>query len=153
LEDGAKIQNEAESIQDIQAAQEDLERLRSERRKQPQKVLIEALPEHLRPTKLLPLNKQLADTVKMIAYRAETALVAILRRHLKKEEEARALIRELFISSADIEPNDSAGTRTIRIHRMTCPAHDTAIAMLLEELTRQNFCHPETKAKMIFALV
>lgn len=153
LEDGAKIQNDAESLQDIQTAQEELERLRGERRKQPQKVSIGELPEHQKPTKLLPLNKQLADTVKMIAYRAETALVAILRRHLKKEDEARALIRELFISSADIEPNDFARTLTIRIHRMTCPTHDTAIAMLLEELTNQNFCHPETKAKMIFTLV
>ncbi|MFZ2958940.1 MAG: putative transposase [Candidatus Ozemobacteraceae bacterium] len=153
LDDGAKLQNDAEFLQDIQTAQKDLERLRSERRKQPKKVLLESLPEHQKPTKLLPLNKQLTDTVKMIAYRAETALVAILRRHLNKEEEARALIRELFVSSADIEPNDSAGTLTIRVHRMTCPAHDTAIAMLLGELTKQNFCHPETKARMIFALV
>ena len=38
------------------------------------------------------LSKQLADTVKMIAYRAETAMVAMLRKHLNKEDEARALV-------------------------------------------------------------
>ena len=70
----------------------------------------------------------------MIAYRAETALVTLLRRHLNKEEDARALIRELFVSSADIEPDDQAKTLTIRIHRMACPAHDRAIASLLDEL-------------------
>jgi len=37
---------------------------------------------------LAPLNKILTDAVKMIAYRAETALVTILRRHLRKEDEA-----------------------------------------------------------------
>ena len=37
----------------------------------------------------------------MIAYRAETALVGLLRKHLANEAEARALIRELFVSSAD----------------------------------------------------
>jgi hypothetical protein len=42
----------------------------------------------------------LADTVKMIAYRAETALVGLIRKHLAKEDEARALIRELFVSHA-----------------------------------------------------
>jgi hypothetical protein len=116
-------------------------------------VTIDSLPENQRPTQLLPLNKQLADTVKMIAYRAETALVAILRRHLKNEDEARALVRELFVSSADIEPDTLAETLTIRIHRMASPSHDKAIAALLGELTEQEFCHPETNAKMIFALV
>jgi len=38
----------------------------------------------------------LADAVKMIAYRAETAMVVLLRRHLATEAEARALVRELI---------------------------------------------------------
>lgn len=153
LEDGTDIQKKAECVQDIQSAQDELDRLRDKRRKLARKVLIDSLPDDQRPTQLLPLNKKLADTVKMIAYRAETALVGILRRNLKKEDEARALVRELLVSSADIEPDDSAGTLTIRIHRMAIPAHDMAIASLLEELTEQNFCHPETGAKMIYELV
>ena len=114
---------------------------------------IDSLPEAERPTQLPPLNKMLCDTVKMVAYRAETAMVALLRRHLKKEDDARALIRELFVSSADIEPNALANTLTIKIHRMASPAHDRAIAALLEELTLQDFPHPETGARMTFTLV
>lgn len=147
------IQKKAEYLQDIQTAQLELDRLRCERRQTPRKVKLDELPEDQRPTQLMPLNKKLTDTVKMIAYRAETALVAILRRHLEKEEEARALIRHLFVSSADIEPNDAARTLTIRVHRMACPAHDKAIAALLEELTKQEFIHPETGAKIIYVLV
>ena len=89
----------------------------------------------------------------MIAYRAETAMVALLRRHLAKEAEARALVRELFVSAADIEPDDVAKTLTIKVHRMANPAHDKAVAALLDDLTLQAFCHPETGAKMIYALV
>lgn len=153
LENGADIQKKAECVQDIQSAQIELQRLRFERKKTAKKVTLGSLPEEQRPTQLLPLNKKLADTVKMIAYRAETALVGILRRNLKKEDEARALVRELFVSSADIEPDDRAGTLTIRIHRMASPVHDKAIAALLEELTELKFCHPETGAKMIYTLV
>lgn len=153
LETGAGIQKRAELVQDIQTAQIELEQLRDERRQTPRKVRLDALPEDQRPTQLLSLNKKLTDTVKMIAYRAETALMAILRRHLEKEDEARALIRQLFVSSADIEPDDSARTLTIRVHRMACPAHDKAIAALLEELTLQGFSHPETGAKIIYVLV
>ncbi len=89
----------------------------------------------------------------MIAFRAETAMAAILRRHMAKEDEARSLVRELLISSADIEPDDFAGTLTIRIHRMTSPAHDEAISALLYELTARKFRHPETGATLIYVLV
>jgi len=89
----------------------------------------------------------------MIAYRAETALVALLKRHLKNEDEARALLRDLFVASADIEPDERAKTLTIRIHRMAHPPQDKAIEGLLDQLTQQGFCHPETGAKMIYALV
>lgn len=151
--DSAEIQKKAESIEAVQAVQAELEQLRAQRRETPKKVTLDSLPEALRPTRLKPLNKMLTDAVKMIAYRAETAMVAILRRHLEKEDEARALVRELFVSSGDIEPDVAAKTLTIRIHRMANPAHDKAIAALMEELTGQDFCHPESGAKMIYTLV
>ena len=93
------------------------------------------------------------DTVKMIAYRAETAMVALLRRHLRTEAEARALIRDLLVASADIEPDDLANTLTIRLHHMANPLQDKAVAALLDDLTQQAFCHPETGARMIYTLV
>ncbi|QKE40716.1 MAG: hypothetical protein HO274_04935 [Ferrovum myxofaciens] len=153
LMDSVDIQKKAESVEALQTVQIELARLRAERRDMPRKVTLDSLPEELRVTQLLPLNKMLTDVVKMIAYRAETALVAILRRHLKKEDEARALVRELFVSSGDIEPDDAAQTLTIKIHRMANPAHDKAIASLLEELTQLAFCHPESGARMIYKLV
>jgi hypothetical protein len=152
-QDGIGIQKRAEVVEALQEAQEDLARLRLERKWTSRKVRLDSLPEDQRPTELLPLGKMLCDTVKMIAYRAETAMVALLRRHLKNEDEARALIRDLFVASADIEPDERAKTLTIRVHRMANPAQDKAIASLLEELTQQGFCHPETNAKMIYALV
>ena len=88
----------------------------------------------------------------MIAYRAETVLVGLLRPHLAKENEARAPIRELFVSSADLDPDEKAGTLTVRIHRMACPAHDKAVGALLNELTQAAFVHPETGARMIYEL-
>jgi hypothetical protein len=151
--EGAEIQKNAETVEALQAAQAELVRLRAERKATPKKVTIDSLPRDQRPTQLPPLNKTLLDAVKMIAYRAETALVGLLRPHLKKEEEARALVRELFVTSADIEPNDAAKTLTIRVHRMAAPVHDKAIAALLEDLTKLEFRHPETGAKIVYTLV
>ena len=152
-DDGQKIAQRATLLETIQSLQTEREALKASRRATPRKIAIEELPEAERPRQLLPLAKTLTDTVKMIAYRAETALVGLLRRHLANEAEARALIRELFVSGADLEPDDTADTLTIRIHRMASPVHDRAITLLLDELTTANYCHPETGHRFIYQLV
>lgn len=148
-----QVQKRAECLESIQAVQGEIEALCLTRKTIKKKVRIDSLPKDQQPTQLLPLTKMFADTVKMIAYRAETAMVALLKRHLNKEEEARALVRELFISAGDIEPDQVAKTLTVRVHRMVTPAHDKAITALLEDLNSLGFCHPETGQKMIYALV
>jgi hypothetical protein len=150
--DADDIQWRSDLLDTVQKLQADLDELRAKRAAAPKKVEIQTLPEDQRPRQLAPLNKVLTDAVKMIAYRAETALVGLLIPHLKKEEEARALIRELFVSSADLEPDEKAKTLTVRIHRMACPAHDKAIAALLEELTLANFVHPGTGMRILYQL-
>lgn len=138
-----------ETIEEMKAV---LEQQRLERKRLKRKVAIESLPEAQRPTQLVQLNKTLTDTIKMIAYRAETALVGLLSSHLNKEEEARALVRQLLVSAADIIPDPAENILTVRIHRMACPAHDNAIQALLETLNEMEFRHPETNARMVYTL-
>lgn len=150
--EGTDIQWRADRLQDIQALEADADVVRARRRETPRKVPLSSLPEAERPRQLAPLGKMFTDTIKMIAYRAETTLVGLLRPHLAKEDEARALVRELFVSSADLEPHEAEGTLTVRIHRMACPAHDKAISALLADLTQAAFHHPETHARLIYEL-
>lgn len=152
-DEGRKIAQRAVLLETIQALQTECEALKAQRRANQRKIALQDLPEAERPRQLRPLAKTLTDTVKMIAYRAETALVGLLRKHLANEAEARALIRELFVSSADLLPDDTAGTLTIRIHRMASPVHDRAIALLLEDLNSAQFRHPETGHLFVYHLV
>lgn len=117
------------------------------------KIEVGQILEGQRPQQLKPLTKALTDTIKMIAYRAETALVAMTRKHLAKPNEARALIRELLVSDADLIPNKTENTLTVKVHRMAIPAHDHAIEKLLDELTSMNFTHPDNGMKVIYQLV
>jgi len=150
--EGVSIQWQAERLEDIQRWKKEHKDLRLQRRDTPKKVTIDSLPEAERPTQLPPMAKILTDTVKMIAYRSETALVGLLRKHLKKEEEARALVRELFVSAADLLPDEKENTLTVRVHRMASPAHDKAISALLSDLTKSAFFHPQTGAQLIYEL-
>jgi GTP cyclohydrolase FolE2 len=56
-------------------------------------MMLEELPEEARFRQLSTQSKQLLDTVKTIAYHAETAMATSLREHLKRPDEARWLLR------------------------------------------------------------
>jgi prepilin-type processing-associated H-X9-DG protein len=152
MDQGADVLKCAQLHQRMEQVGADLEELRQRRKGISRKIALSELPEAERPNQLRPLRKALVDTVKMIAYRAETALVGLLRRHLNKPEDGRGLIRELFSASADIVPDPQAGTLTIQIHPMACSAHDKAIGALLMELTAAQYKHPQTQALMIFQM-
>ena len=119
----------------------------------PKKVKIEDLPENQRPTGLKPVSKMFTDIVKMIAYRAETALVALIIPHLRKKADARALIRELLVTSADLQPDFDADTLTVRVHHMAYAVHDAAVSQLFVKLNESEFRHPQNGMLMRYELV
>jgi hypothetical protein len=56
----------------------------------PRHLAWEDLPEEQKFERLAPSRKRLTDTVKLVAYRAETALATIVREKLSHLDEARA---------------------------------------------------------------
>lgn len=151
--DADAVMARAEMLQTLQRIEAGYKDLLLQRAQTPKKIKIVELPEDQRPTALKTPGKMLVDIVKMIAYRAETALVAQVLPLLGKEADARALIRKLLVSSVDIEPDASANTLTIRVHRMSCAAHDTAVAGLFAKLNDLKFVHPQTAMRMIYELI
>ncbi|HEY5990349.1 MAG TPA: hypothetical protein VIV12_28775 [Streptosporangiaceae bacterium] len=122
------------------------------------KARIAALPERV-PVKevlddseivtLAPEAKHLTDTIKMVAYRAETALVQCLAPHYSKtEDEGRALIREMLSSSADIVPE---GQRLrIRLHSLANPRSNQALAHVCATLNALELQYPGTTLTLVY---
>lgn len=147
-----EIADNAKLLEAIAGDQAELDALKLKRKGTPKHILYEQLPEAEKFLMLAPLRKQFCDTIKMIAYRAETALVQKIRPHMAREDDARALLCQLFISSADIIPNPEAGTLNIRIHGMANPTHDRAVQALLEALNQIEFDHPATGDRIVYSL-
>ena len=58
--------------------------------------------------KLATERKHLTDIIKMVAYQAESDLVALLRPHYARvDQEGRTLLHELFAAAGDIRVSDS----------------------------------------------
>lgn len=136
----------------IDGDQEELNTLKQQRKGTPRHIPYEQLPETEKFLMLAPLRKQFSDTIKMIAYRAETALVQKIRPHMAREDDARALLRQLFLSSADIIPDPEAKTLTIRIHGMASLTQDRTVQALLETINQAEFIHPATGDRILYSL-
>ena len=94
------------------------------------------------------------DTIKLVAYRAETAMAHVLREVLPKwrQEEARRLLQSLYATEADLIPDEAAGTLTVRLHYPANPLLAGAVQKLCEELTDAETIFPTTKLRLVYHL-
>ena len=87
-------------------------------------------------------SKHLIDTIKMIAYRAETAMASLLRESLSTPDEARRLLQALYQSEADLLPDHQQGTLTVQLHHLANPRFDKVIRKLCEDLNATQSLFP-----------
>jgi prepilin-type processing-associated H-X9-DG protein len=142
-----------EILEDLEAHQAVLSDLKQQRGEMEKHLPLEKLPEAQRFKQQCPSRRQFVDTIKMIAYRAETAMTGIVREHLARAEDARALIREILSSEADLLPDEKAGTLTIRLHCMANPLSNRAAKALLACLNESETVYPGTKLLLKYELV
>ena len=139
--------------QTIQALEQELETLKQKRKQVPAHVTLGELPAAERFQQFARAKKHLVDTVKMVAYRAETALAMSLRAHMARTDDARALLREIFVTAADLSPDEAAGTLTVNLHHLSNACSDQLASQLAEELNATETTFPGTQLRLVFKLV
>jgi hypothetical protein len=137
---------------DIEQLQHQHQALKEERKQTVHHITVAELPEEDRFKQLSTSGKHLVDTIKMIAYRAETAMANILRQTLSHQDESRTLLEALFKTEADIIPDEQAGTLTVSVHHLANRSSDAAIEKLCEELNQTETIYPGTELRLILKL-
>jgi hypothetical protein len=136
----------------IEQIERSLEELKKQRKATAQHIPVQDLPETERFTRLRTERKQFLDTIKMIAYRAETAMAATIRERLARRDDARALLRQIYQTEVDLVPDLNAKTLTVHLHHLTESAHDAAARYLCEELTSTETVFPGTDLRLVYKL-
>lgn len=142
----------AELHQSIADLGRELGQRKAERRPLPKRVPIGELPEPERFQRLLPERKHFIDTIKMIAYRAETAMASLLRQWLVRDHDVRALLRHIFHNEVDLVPDLSANTLTVRLHHLAQNAHDQAARQLCLYLNQTETVFPGTTLRLVYQI-
>ena len=135
----------------IRAHEQDIEALCARRPEVPRRVLAGSLDAEQRLDALARPTRELLDTLRMIVYRAETALMPSVAGALgQRGESARCALRALFSTDASLHPNPARETLTVKFLRLADPAHDRALQPLFQQLNATRTIYPGTQFRLIY---
>jgi len=96
-------------------------------------------------------RKRIMDAIRMATYNAESALVRLLAPHYARaDDEARTLLREIFMSPADLKVRGDE--LHVRIDPLTAPRRSRALAGLCKELTATETIYPSTHLTLVYSV-
>ena len=142
----AKLQEEIEDLE------KKLNTAKEKRKGVERHIPVSQLPEKERFSRLAAPRKHLLDTIKMIAYRAETAMVSITREEMAREDDGRALLRSLYQTEVDLMPDEKNKTLTVKLHHSANHCFDKTIQHLCNELNKTDTLFPGTNLSLIYKL-
>jgi hypothetical protein len=139
--------------ENITQLQKVVEELKAQRKATKRHIPYKELPPEARFDRLSTQSKHLVDTIKMIAYRAETAMVQLVRQKMTRHDDARSLLRAVYSTEVDIVPDLQAKTLAIRLHPLANRSADDAVRHLCAELNATETLFPGTDLRLIYELV
>jgi len=69
---------------------------------------------------------------------------------VRTEEEGRALIREMLLTSADLLPEADNHRLRVRLHSLANPRSNEALAKLCQTLNALEIRYPGTELKLVY---
>jgi hypothetical protein len=134
----------------LRKARAGVSQLFEKRRNVPKRVEVRDLNERT-VVKLATERKHLTDIIKMVAYQAESDLIALLRPHYARvDQEGRTLLHELFATAGDMRISDSE--LNITLAPLSSPHRTHAAQALSELLDKTATIFPGSRLRMRFAM-
>jgi transposase len=134
----------------LRAARARVAQLVEQRRSVPERIEVRDLNERA-VVKLATERKHLTDIIKMVAYQAESDLLALLRPHYARvEQEGRTLLHELFATAGDIQVSDTE--LRITLAPLSSPHRTRAAQGLCEILDQTATIFPGSHLRMRFTV-
>ena len=117
------------------------------------KIKLSQMPEQKRYNKLKTESKIFMNVIKMICYRAESAVATWSTPFLAKAvDEKRMFVKQIIANNADIEPDYENKTLTITLHSLSAYRFNKAAFELTKLLNDTETIFPNTDLKMIFKI-
>jgi regulator of replication initiation timing len=146
------LDRKAELLEEVQNSENELKTLKEKIKGIKKHITWGELPEKNKFLRLLPGRKRLMDTIRMIAYRAETAMARLLRGPTVDLPQARRLLQDLFVTEADVFPDPENKKLNIHVHSASRPAANRALSKFFEDLNNAEVIYPGTDLQLVYHL-
>ena len=150
---GRWFQKTFELTEKLQQTEQKLSQLIDRRKGIKYKIPVSEMPEDMRYTKLHQESKYLMNIIKMICYRAETALANKLAPHFsRKDDEIRALVKAITHLSIEMSPDYENSLLNITLYPLSNLRSQHALANVIDEINATNTAYPGTSLVMKFEI-
>jgi hypothetical protein len=145
------INKQADLLEVLEKKQAEKDELKKEREGVKRRIVLKDMTEEERYNKLNVESKLFMNIIKMICYRAETAVANEIAPLLNNEkEEKRMLVKQIIQNNADLVPDYEKKTLTVILHSLSAPRFNKAAEQLAELLNKTETVFPGTDLKLIF---
>jgi len=152
-EDKKWVKEKLELIEEIQIIEKQIESMKKRRKEIPYKIAIGQMPEAVRYNRLNRESKALQNVIKMICYRAETALSNLLAPHYKRaNHEIRALIKSIIHASIDMEVDKTNNILEITLYPLANRRSMETVGQICEKLNATKTLFPGTNMRLIYKI-
>jgi hypothetical protein len=135
-------------LEDIEHFEHELSMVKLKLKETSKHIAWEQLEKKDKFNRLLPGRKQLMDTIRMIAYRAETTMSTLLTGPAVDTAQAKQLLIDLFTTEADILPDKDKNILFVRVHRASRPAANRSLKKLFAQLNESEIIYPGTDMRI-----
>ncbi len=140
-------------VEQIEKHEQTEKQIEEQRSKIPARIKLQDMPLQNRYNKLKNESKMLMNIIKMICYRAETAVANELAAWPQiAKDEKRMLVKQIIQNNADLLPDYENKTLTVVLHTLSAPRYNNAVAKLADLLNQTETVFPGTDLQLKFKI-
>ena len=138
---------------EIEQREKEIEQVKEKKKSTPRKITYSELPEPEKFNNVINERKYFLDTIKLITYRAETAMSNIIKQYMPHEDESRLLLKQIYKTDANIKVDKENKRLIVEIHRLTHWKDDKILEKLCEVMNETQIQFPDTNLTLFYKLV
>ncbi len=138
---------------EIEQYETEIVKVKEQKKEVPYKLKYKELPENEKFYKVINQRKDFLDTIKLIAYRAETALSNIIKQHMSHEDESRLLLKQIYKTDANLKVDKQKNQLVVEIHKLVHWKDDRILEKLCDEMNQTEIKFPGTNLVIFYKML
>lgn len=138
--------------QEIYGYEKEIEKIKEQKKRTTRKIYYDELPENKKFENVINQRKHFLDTIKIMAYRAETAMANIIKQYMGHKDEARILLKQIYKTDSDLVVDAQNKKLIVKIHPLAHHKDDRILEKLCEQLNQTQTLFPDTNLTLVYKL-